>query len=153
MSWLPSYSLVLLIFTAVALLLVALFLLRRRWLSRSPLQRYLEREGEKIPPQHSEFFASILVLEQHYPSFVAILLRILERFPLGRFLNKQEFRDALTYLRDSVFEPPAPSRLIPAMCQIVRTFLEDADVEEQCGVQISGLVDEFLKEIGPYSPE
>lgn len=139
-----SYFHLLLITLAAAAALLAIFLARRRWNSR-PTRLRLLLEGEGT--EYSQRLVSLLVFEEEFPNFCEILGLVLERFPLSRFESEPEFQAALEFLDHAACQPAAGERRKAAMCHIVRSFLDDPDVEYRCRPRLSPLVDQFLVEI------
>ncbi|MDA2930762.1 hypothetical protein MYX84_12600 [Acidobacteria bacterium AH-259-O06] len=142
-----TYVHLLLAFTGALLFVLIQVLLRRPWQSKPGLETLLDRHNPIERELYHEYLVPLLVYEEDYPSFGRILRLVLERFPLGRFLQEEAFEKALTDLRDAVFEPSNREDLVWAMCQIVHTFVRDPDVEYRCRPRLQVLVDQFLKEV------
>lgn len=140
----------LLISVAAALFLIGAFLLRRRWTARpTRLRLLLEGESRRIAGVE-EILLPLLVYEDDFPSFTEIMGLVLETFPLSRFLGNAQFREALTFLDKAVYDNGGAIHLRAAMCQVVRVFLEDPDVEYHCRPHLSRLVDSFLEELESF---
>ena len=144
------YSYLVLAIAATSLLLLALFLLRRRW-SLHPLGLQILAETRNVDLEereaYREYFIPLMLYEEKYPTFGRILSLVFGRFPLSRFLQEEQFKTALTFLRDSALEPFDGRRVVTAMAVVVRSLSEDPDVEFQCRQHLSGLIAQFLQEI------
>ena len=143
---LPSYSTLLLVFTAT-LLLLGLIIAIRRGTPRNPtkLEKLLARPG--LPENQVRYLVPLLVYEEPYPRFCEIVSLVMENFPLERFLAEEEFRTALDALTDSMFSKSGTQGTRTAMSVVVSSFLSDPDVEYRCRTQLRPLVELFLKEI------
>ncbi len=142
-----SYFDLLLISLVAAAALLGIFLARRRWNTR-PTRLRLLLATENPPHASSQRLVSLLVFEEDFPSFCEILGLVLEKFPLERFEVNPEFRAALEFMDRAAYRTTDPLPRKSAMCVIVRSFLDDPDVEYHCRPLLSTLVDQFLVEIG-----
>ena len=88
----------------------------------------------------------LLVYEKKYPTFVKILVLVLSKFPLERFLNDSDFSEALALLENSIFSSSTKEESISAMANILETFLSDPDVEYRCRPMLKLLVEQFVQE-------
>ena len=143
-----TYVHLLLIFTAALLFIVLQVLLRKPWRSRAaPIQALLNKTEASEKDLHEQYLVPLLAYEEEYPVFGSILGLVLERFPLSRFLQEEDFSRAFTFLRDSVFETTDRGNLAAAMGIIVHTFVRDPDVEYHCRTELKPLLDQFFTEI------
>ena len=145
-----SYYFLVLVFAVVAGGLLTVVLVRRRWVSPSTeLQIALAQvdpdSGEE--QLYQDYLVPLLVYEEEYPSFSKILGAVLGSFPLDRFMEKEEFSNALESVRGSIFQRAHPARVETAMAAIVNCFLRDPDVEYECRQELSVLVPDFLSEL------
>lgn len=144
----PSYSDLLLVFSVAALFILALFLLRKRWvLHPMGLQNLVGKSEAAEEDDYAKYLVPLMLYEEKYPSFGRILSLVLARFPLARFLQEEEFKKALTFLCDATFHSFDGGRVAPSMATVVRSLVKDPDVEYHCRERLPGLVKEFLKEI------
>lgn len=144
-----SYSELLLLFTAAAGCVLLFFLFRRYWLSHpAGLQAVINRSDTREADTYAEYIVPLLVYEERYPAFGGLLSLVLAHFPLSRFLQEEEFKSALTFLRNSVSQPADRNRIVMAMSVVVRALIQDPDVEYRCRRQLPRLVNQFLREIG-----
>lgn len=144
------YSYLLLTIAVALLFLIAVFLLRRRWRLHPTGLQALARARADDPTEretYREYLIPLMLYEEECPSFGRILSLVLGHFPLSRFLREEQFQSALTFLRDSAFQPFEGRRVAPSMAVVVRFLMEDPDVEYQCRKQLSGLLHQFLQEI------
>ena len=144
------YSYLVLTVAAASLLLIALFLLRRRWRLHPTGLQALAGARDDDPREretYREYLIPLMLYEEKYPSFGRILSLVLGHFPLSRFLREEQFRSALTLLKDSAFQPFEGRRIANDMAVVVRFLMEDPDVEYQCRKQFPLLVQQFLEEI------
>ena len=126
-------------------LAILLFVYRSRshptdfqWLLASNRTRHLGNEKKRLIP--------LLVYEKKYPTFVKILVLVLSKFPLERFLNDSDFSEALALLENSIFSSSTKEESISAMANILETFLSDPDVEYRCRPMLKLLVEQFVQE-------
>lgn len=144
-----SYVQLLLAFAAaLVLVLVQILSKRNRRNQGTELQKLLANGKTEEGELYSDYLVPLLLYEEDYPSFANVIGLVLHRFPLERFLREQEFATALTYLKDSVFQPSNRRRKVSAMCSVVNSLVSDPDVEYSCRDRIHALVDRFLEEIG-----
>ncbi len=141
-----SYAHSLLLAAGALTLLLLGFSLRRRWTRRPTRLRQLLSKKSR-DPAYTEFLVPLLVFEERYPSFSAILGLVLERFPLASFMRDKEFRSALTFLSEAAFRDVNEESLRTAMCELVRHLLQNPDVEYECRAELSTLVERFLYEV------
>ncbi|MBI4444529.1 MAG: hypothetical protein HY645_01365 [Acidobacteria bacterium] len=147
----PSYSELLLILAAAVSLLMIAFVLRRHWLSHPlGLQKIINQKDQQGNEHYSEYLLPLLVYEERFPSFGKVISLVLEHFPMRRFMGKEEFRSAMVYLRDAAFQSVDPTRVAVSMAVIIRTMLQDPEVEYRCRKQLPNLVNQFLEEIDPF---
>lgn len=143
-----TYSQMLLALGAAFLFVLGVFLLRSRWLSHAAgLQNLMDQGGIRQNEIYQDYLIPLMLYEEKYPSFGKILSLVLSHFPLSRFLSREGFKSALSFLRDGAFQPADVNRTVVAMSVIVRCLLEDPDVEYRCRKPLPALVNEFLKEI------
>ena len=144
MEWLPSYS-----FAISALFLAAAGLGLLGWRAFR-----LSRQGAQPSPNveayhfdNEDHAALLLLLEDRFPSFLAILSAVSQEFDVENFLSQEDFSGAFLELRDATFAGAPESTARAAMCHIVRCFLADPEVEFRCREPLSRLVDQFLTEL------
>lgn len=143
-----NYTHLLLIFAAALLFIVLQVWLRKPWHSRSAgIQNLLNKQNAAEADLNHHYLVPLLAYEEEYPSFGNIVGLVLQKFPLSRFLGEDDFRQALEYLRSSVFETSDRGNLVAAMGVIVNTFVRDPDVEYHCRPHLKALVVQFLEEI------
>ena len=147
-----TYLHLLLALTAALLFILAQFLLRKPWqLKATGIQSLLDQdsivEQELELELDQEYLVPLVIYEDDYPAFGNIIRLVLESFPLGRFLEEDEFENALISLRNSVFQSSHPKELVSTMCEIVNTFVRDPDVEYRCRPHLEVLVNQFLEEV------
>lgn len=143
-----SYPVLLLIFALVLIVLGSfLFIGRRRSAaSAGELQRLLDsaRAGELLEDSHH--VVPLLLYEKRFPAFCKILVLVLKQFPLQRFLQRSDFRQALDFLAANPFSDTNSEDPIPAMVVVVEVFLSDPDVEYRCRPRLRTLVNQFIRE-------
>ena len=139
----------LLVLQAVAgLILLGVYLIRKRWTPPpTRLQSLLGGAHPRLPPEVVDYLVPLLVFENRYPGFSNILGVVLQRLPLSRFLRDETCKSNLTYLSQASSNVSDPQRIQLAMCQLVLYLLRDPDVEYYCRPQLAGFVDDFLAEI------
>jgi hypothetical protein len=147
-----TYLHLLLALTGALLFILAQFLLRKPWqLKATGIQSLLVQdslaEQELELELDQEYLVPLVVYEDDYPAFGNIIRLVLESFPLGRFLEEEDFEGALVSLRNSVFQSSHPQELVSTMCMIVNTFVRDPDVEYRCRPHLEVLVNQFLEEV------
>jgi len=147
-----TYLHLLLAFTGALLFILAQFLLRRPWqLKPTGIQSLLDQESlaeqEVELELDQEYLVPLVIYEEDYPAFGNIIRLVLESFPLGRFLEENDFQEALVSLRNSVFQSSNPQEMVSTMCVIVNIFVRDPDVEYRCRPHLKVLVDQFLREV------
>jgi hypothetical protein len=147
-----TYLHLLLALTGALLFILAQFLLRRPWqLKATGIQSLLDQdslaEQELELELDQEYLVPLVIYEEDYPAFGNIIRLVLESFPLGRFLEEEDFEEALVSLRNSVFQSSQPQELVSTMCMIVNTFFRDPDVEYRCRPHLEVLVNQFLEEV------
>ncbi len=141
-----SYWHLLLISLAALAFFVAVFLFRRRWNTRpTRLRLLLGQPSDEL--ESRQRLVPILIFEDQFPAFCEILGLVFERFPIERFDRSPDFHRALHYVSESAFQQVDARHLKAAMCEVVRLFLDDPDVEYNCRPLLSVLVDQFLREI------
>ena len=145
-----SYPVLLLIF-ALALIALGIFLFigrRRSAASAGELQRLVDsaRAGDLLEDSHH--LVPLLLYEKRFPAFCKILALVLKQFPLQRFLQRSDFRQALDFLVANPFSETDSEDPIPAMVVIVEVFLSDPDVEYRCRPRLRTLVNRFIREAG-----
>lgn len=143
-----SYPVLLLIFTLALIALGIFVFIGRRRSAASPgdLQQLLDsaRAGETL--EDSRLLVPLLLYEKRFPAFCGILTLVLEQFPLQRFLQRSDFRQALDYLAANPFSETDSEDPIPAMTVIIEAFLSDPDVEYRCRPRLRRLVNQFIRE-------
>lgn len=147
-----TYLHLLLALTGALLFILAQFLFRRPWqLKATGIQGLLDQdslaEQELELELDQEYLVPLVIYEDDYPAFGNIIRLVLQNFPLGRFLEEEDFEEALVSLRNSVFQSSHPQELVSTMCEIVNTFVRDPDVEYQCRPHLEVLVNQFLEEV------
>lgn len=144
-----SYTNLLLIALAAILGLTVLYLVRRfRRPAGGELQEVLREEPRTRAESYHDLVAPLMLYEDHYPAFGAVLALVLKEFPLERFLQRdQDFRRAITYLSRKVYDDSQDAAIVTAMCMVVQTFVSDPDVEYRCRPRFQECVDRFLEEI------
>lgn len=144
-----SYSELLLAFAVAALVVLVLFLVRKRWVLHPKGLQTVARKSDVAGEEenYTKYLVPLMLYEEKYPSFGKILTLVSAHFPLAQFLREEQFKSALTFLCDSAFQSFGGRRIVPAMAVMVRTLVEDPDVEYRCRAQLHGLIKEFLKEI------
>ncbi len=147
-----SYLHLLLALTGALLFILAQFLLRKPWqLKATGIQSLLGQdslaEQELELELDQEYLVPLVIYEDDYPAFGNIIRLVLESFPLVRFLEEEDFEEALVSLRNSVFQSSHPKELVSTMCEIVNTFVRDPDVEYRCRPHLEVLVNQFLEEV------
>ncbi len=146
-----SYWHLLIVGSAALAFFLALFLLRRRWNTRATrLRLLLSQPSEDL--ESIQRLVPVLIFEDQFPSFCEILGLVFERFPIQRFDKSPDFHRALHYVTESAFQQVDSRHLKAAMCEVVRLFLDDPDVEYNCRPLLSVLVDQFLREIEDDDP-
>jgi len=147
-----NYLPLLLAFTGALIFVLVQVLIRRPWqLKPTGIQTLLDQQGlaqqELELELDQEYLVPLVVYEEDYPAFGHIIRLVLESFPLGRFIEQDEFEEALISLRNSVFQSSTSHEVVSIMCVIVNTFVRDPDVEYRCRPHLKVLVDQFLKEV------
>lgn len=143
-----SYPVLLLIF-ALALIALGSFLFigrRRSDASRGELQRLLDSVPAGEPLEDGHHLVPLLLYEKRFPAFCKILVLVLKQFPLQRFLQRSDFRQALDFLAANPFSDTNSEDPIPAMIVVVEVFLSDPDVEYRCRPRLRTLVNQFIRE-------
>ncbi|MFQ5740505.1 MAG: hypothetical protein ACE5JX_15980 [Acidobacteriota bacterium] len=133
--------------SGIACFIWILLRLKSRYSRPTRLQLLLARDDLRQKQLYIEHLVPLMVYEEVYPSFGEILALVLDRFTLTQLLEDESLRSALSFLRDSVCQSSNGGRIKSAMCQIVRGFVGDPDIEYVCRPQLSPLVDRFLDEI------
>ena len=147
-----NYLPLLLAFTGALIFVLVQVLIRRPWqLKATGIQTLLDQQGlaeqELELELDQEYLVPLVVYEEDYPAFGNIIRLVLESFPLGRFIEQDDFEEALISLRNSVFQSSPSQEVVAIMCVIVNTFVRDPDVEYRCRPHLKVLVDQFLKEV------
>ena len=143
-----GYLHLVLIFTVALVFILVQFFARRPWLLRpTGLQGLVDQADPRQRELYHEYLVPLLVYEEDYPAFGNILGLVLLKFPLDRFLEDEQFREALTRLRDSVFQDSSTKDEMGTMCEIVNTFVKNPDVEYECRTHLHRLVSQFLREV------
>lgn len=141
-----SYWHLLIVGLAAFAFFLVVFLFRRRWNTRpTRLRLLLNQPSEDL--ESIQRLVPVLIFEDQYPAFCEILGLVFERFPIKRFEESPDFHRALHYVTESAFRQVDSRHLKAAMCEVVRLFLDDPDVEYSCRPLLSVLVDQFLHEI------
>ena len=143
-----SYPVLLLVF-ALALIALGIFVFigrRRSAASPGEFQQLLDsaRDGETLEDSHR--LVPLLLYEKRFPAFCGILAIVLKQFPLQRFLQRSDFRQALNFLAADPFSETISEDPIPAMVVVVEAFLADPDVEYRCRPRLRTLVNQFIRE-------
>ncbi len=147
-----NYLPLLLAFTGALIFVLVQVLIRKPWqLKATGIQTLLDQQGladqELELELDQEYLVPLVVYEEDYPAFGNIIRLILESFPLGRFIEQDDFEEALVSLRNSVFQSSPSQEVVVIMCVIVNTFMRDPDVEYRCRPHLKVLVDQFLREV------
>ena len=143
-----SYPVLLLIF-ALALIALGIFVFigrRRSAAATGEFQQLLDsaRAGETLEDSHR--LVPLLLYEKRFPAFCGILAIVLNQFPLRKFLQRSDFRQALDFLAADPFSEADSEDPIPAMVVVVEVFLSDPDVEYRCRPRLRTLVNQFIRE-------
>ena len=144
-----SYPVLLLIFALVLIALgILLFIGRRRSAaSAGELHRLLDSARTSEPLGDSHHLVPLLLYEKRFPAFCQILSLVLKQFPLQRFLQRSDFRQALDLLAANPFSETDSENPISAMVVVVEVFLSDPDVEYRCRPRLRTLVNQFIREV------
>jgi hypothetical protein len=147
-----NYLPLLLAFTGALIFVLVQVLIRKPWqLKATGIQTLLDQQGladqELELELDQEYLVPLVVYEEDYPAFGNIIRLVLESFPLGRFIEQDDFEEALVSLRNSVFQSSPSQEVVAIMCVIVNTFVRDPDVEYRCRPHLKVLVDQFLREV------
>lgn len=150
---LPVVLLIFVLLSASALLLF--FLARHTFVSRPEglqkvlsQRRHLGESGYK----GEDLLAALLLYEDRYPRFSALLQTILRAFPLERFVQQDGFRRAATELVGLLdggdLDPKSVTlREKAAIAAIARVLLDDPEVQLRFGDPLRVLVDDFINEL------
>jgi len=124
------YSQLLLLFFVSIVFFVLVIVFRRYWNTPpSRLRLLLTRPDGKLPDSAVEALIPVLLLEERRRCFTEITGIVLSRYPLRRFTRRKAFAEALDFLGRAAYANPGSPAMDSAMCEIVRCFLEDSDVE------------------------
>ena len=144
-----SYPVLLLIFALALIALGILVFIGRRRSGASPgeLRQLLDSARAGEPPEESRHLVPLLLYEKRFPAFCGILGLVLKQFPLQKFLQRCDFRQALDFLAAKPFSDTESEDPTPAMVVIIEVFLSDPDVEYRCRPRLRTLVNQFIREV------
>ncbi|MGI8784731.1 MAG: hypothetical protein ACR2L2_13905 [Acidobacteriota bacterium] len=152
MPAIPFIALFALLLSACALLLF--FLARHAFVQRPEgLQKVLSgrRQLSTVSDAQEDFLAALLLTEERYPHFAALLQTILRAFPLERFIRQDEFVHAAGELAGlmhrGVRTRGEQTREKAALATLIRVLLNDPEVQLRFGDPLRALIDEFLEEL------